>query len=89
MPCAKNNLTAVLAVFVVRVFVRPHRALHGALGGQDVGATTERSDDEPECNNERQRPSLARVSVVLARCSPTEKLALEIGVAHTLCKSII
>ena len=27
----------------------------------------ERFEGKPECNNERQRPSLARISVVLAR----------------------
>ncbi len=77
MPCAKNNLTAALAVFVVRVFVRSCRAVHVALGRQEVVATAE----EPE--GKRQ---VAQASVVLARCSPTEKLALEIGVAHALCK---
>ncbi len=66
MPCAKNNLTAVLAVFVVRVFVRPHRALHVALDGQGVVATAE-----------RQRPYLARTSVVLAGSRPAEKLSLK------------
>ncbi len=54
----------------------------------------ERSEDESQRNCERSdgkerhehRHYLSQISVVLARCSPTEKLALEIGVAHTLCK---
>ncbi len=43
MPYAKNNLVAVLAISAV-VFARPRLALHGVLGGQEVGATAERSE---------------------------------------------
>ncbi len=47
----RNNLVAVLAISAV-VFARPRRAVHGALGGQEVGATAERSESKPECNSE-------------------------------------
>ncbi len=46
--------------------------MQGDLGGK------------PERNNERQRPSLARTSVILARRSPTEKLSLELGASTCL-----
>ncbi len=75
MPYAKNNLTVVLAISAV-VFARPRRAVHGALGGQEVGATAERFECKLERNGRRQRPSLAQISVVLARHRPAEKLSL-------------
>ncbi len=80
----RNNLVAVLAISVV-VFARSRPAVHGALGGQEVGATAEKSDDEPERNNERQRPFLAHTSVVLAGSRPAEKLSPEIGASTYSC----
>ncbi len=74
MPYAKNNLVAVLAISAV-VFARPRPAIHGALGGQEVGSTARR------LGGKRQ---VAQASVILARHRPAEKLSLEIGCGHML-----
>ncbi len=64
---------------------RPRPAIHEALGGQEVGVTAERSEGRSERDSERQRPSLARSSVVLAGSRPAEKLSPEIGASTYSC----